>query len=353
MKKFLALVLTLIMALSVVAVASAEEAEWHLAICVHGLENEFWAQEANGGILFADTHDDVDYQVLVTDGDDNKENQALRDFIAQYGDHAIVVTDVASTANSINVVEICEEAGVYCTILWQHAEGLEPADYEHFAAFLTADDFTSGYTTAKYLFEAIGGKGKVCALYGVQGEDSAANRYKGFQAALAEYPEIEMLDMQVASWSQDQAMTFTQTWLSTYDQIDAIWSANDTMGLGVIEALKLEGLNGKILTNGIDGIAASYDAVKAGDMACFIANNGYTLMGYGAAYAYEAAVNGVKVEKPIIQINTPLITADNVDEMKASLIDGKPDYDFSDLGFCVMKDYASFEEMAAAAAEQG
>lgn len=347
MKKILALVLSLMMVISFCAFASAEEATWHLGILVHGLENEFWAQEANGAILFADSHDDVDYQVMVTDGDDNKENQAIRDYIAQYGDHAFFVTDVASTANSINAVEICEEAGCYVTVLWQHAEGLEVADYEHFAAFLTADDFTSGYTTAKYLFEQLGGEGKVCALYGVQGEDSAANRYRGFQAALEEYPGIEMLDMQVASWSQDQAMSFTQTWLSTYEQIDAIWSANDTMGLGAIEALKLEGLNGKVLVNGIDGIAAAYDAVLSGDMTCFIANNGWMLMGYGAAYAYEAAVNGVQVERPIIQINTPLITGDNVEEMKAQFIDGKPDYDFTDLSFCVMADYETFEEMAA------
>ena len=178
MKKILALVLALMMALSLCAVASAE-ATWHLGILVHGLENEFWAQEANGAILFADSHDDVDYQVMVTDGDDNKENQAIRDFIAQYGDKAIFVSDVASTANSINAVEICEEAGCYITVLWQHAEGLEVQDFEHFAAFLTADDYNSGYTTAKYLFDKMGGEGKVCALYGVQGEDSAANRYRG------------------------------------------------------------------------------------------------------------------------------------------------------------------------------
>lgn len=344
MKKVLALVLALLMVLACSAVA--EEETWHLGILVHGLENEFWAQEANGGILFADSKTNVEYQVMVTDGDDNKENQAIRDFIAQYGDKAFFVSDVASTANSINAVEICEEAGCYITVLWQHAEGLEVKDFEHFAAFLTADDFTSGYTTAKYLFEQLGGEGKVCALYGVQGEDSAANRYKGFQAALEEFPGIEMLDMQVCSWSQDQAMTVTQTWLSTYEQVDAIWSANDTMGLGAIEALKLEGKNGQVLVNGIDGIAAAYDAVLAGDMTCFIANNGYLLMGYGAAYAYEAAVNGNKVERPIIQINTPLITADNVEEMKATFIDGKPEYDFSDLSFCVMADYETFEEMA-------
>lgn len=346
MKKFLTLVLALMMVVSMCAVASAEGETWHLGILVHGLENEFWAQEANGAILFADSRDDVEYQVMVTDGDDNKENQAIRDFIAQYGDHAFFVTDVASTANSVNAVEICEEAGCYVTVLWQHAEGLEPADYPHFVAHMSPDDFVSGYNTAKYLFDMIGGKGKVCALYGTQGEDSAAQRYAGFQAALEEYPEIEMLDMQVASWSQDQAMSFTQTWLATYDEIDAIWSANDTMGLGVIEALKLEGKNGQIPVNGLDGIAAAYDAVAAGDMACTVANNGYLLMGYGAAYAYQAAVNGVTFDRPVIKTNAPLIDAENVAEYKAMFIDGQPEYDFDDLSYCVLADYASFEELA-------
>jgi len=351
MKKVLSMVLALVLMvglLSFTSVALAEDT-WYLGILVHSLDNEFWAQEANGGILFADSKEDVEYQVLATDGDDNKEIQAIKDFIAQHGDHAFFVADPASKANTANIVEICEEAGVKVTILWHHADGLEPADYKSFVAHMSPDDFVAGYNTAKSLFDLLGGKGKVCALYGNQGEDSAANRYAGFQAALAEYPNIEMLDMQVASWSQDQAMTFTQTWLATYNDVGAIWAANDTMGLGAIEALKLEGKNGKILVNGCDGIAAAYEAIVAGDMACTIANNGYLLMGYGASYAYQVATGALeKVEKPVIKTQAVLVTALNVAEYKAMFIDGMPKYDYSDLKFCVLSDYASFAELAAA-----
>ena len=334
MKKVLALVLTLMLAFTFTAFA--EEETWHLGILVHSLDNEFWAQEANGGILFADSKDDVEYQVLTTDGDDNKEIQAIKDFIAQYGDKAFFVADPASRANTANIVEICEEAGCYVTILWHHAEGLEPADFNSFVAHMSPDDFVAGYNTAKTLFDLIGG----------QGEDSAANRYAGFQAALEEYPEIEMLDMQVASWSQDQAMSFTQTWLSTYEQIDAIWSANDTMGLGAIEALKLEGKNGQILVCGCDGIAAAYEAIEAGDMACTVANNGYLLMGYGASYAYHVAKGDITLDKPVIKTQAVLVTTDNVAEYKAMFIDGMPEYDYDDLSFCVLADYATFADVA-------
>lgn len=344
MKKILSLVLCMLMAVSLAAAASAEDV-WHLGILVHSLDNEFWAQEANGGILFAESKDDVEYQVLTTDGDDNKEIQAMKDFIAQYGDKCIFVADPASKANTANIVEICEEAGCKVTILWHHADDLEPADFDSFVCHMSPDDFVAGYNTAKYLFDRLGGKGKVCALYGMQGEDSAANRYAGFEAALKEYPEIELVDMQVASWSQDQAMTFTQTWLSTNDDIAAIWAANDTMGLGAVEALKLAGKNGQILTCGCDGIAAAYEAIQAGDMACTVANNGYLLMGYGAAYAYEAAKNGLTVENPVIKTQAVLVTTENVDEYKAMFIDGQPEYDFTDLDFCVLSAYPTFADV--------
>lgn len=319
---------------------------YHLGILVHSLDNEFWAQEANGGILFADSKDDVEYQVLTTDGDDNKEIQAMKDFIAQYGDHAIFVVDPASKANTANVIEIAEEAGCKVALLWHHADELEPADFDSFVVHMSPDDFVAGYNTAKTLFDKLGGKGKVCALYGNQGEDSAANRYAGFQAALAEYPEIEMLDMQVASWSQDQAMSFSQTWLSTYEQIDAIWAANDTMALGAIEALKLEGKNGEILVCGCDGIAAAYEAIEVGDLACTVANNGYLLMGYGASYAYQAAKNGLVVENPVIKTQAVLVNGENVAEYKAMFIDGMPTYDFDKLEDCILSDYASFADLA-------
>ncbi len=347
MKKGLFLIVVLAMLALVTTAVFAEDDVWHLGILVHSLDNEFWAQEAKGGELFADSKDDVVAQILVTDGDDNKEMQAMRDFIAQYGKKAFFVTDPASKANTANVVEIAEEAGAKVAILWHHADELEPAEWDSFVVHMSPDDYVAGYNTAKYLFEKMGGKGNVVALYGQQGEDSAANRYAGFLGALAEYPEIKCLDMQVASWSQDQAMTFTQTWLSKYDNIDAIWAANDTMGLGAIEALKLEGKNGQILVCGCDGIAAAYEAIEAGDMACTVANNGYLLMGYGASYAYQAAKNGVVPQNPVIKTQAVLVTTENVAEYKAMFIDGTPTYDFDDLEFCVLSKYSSFAEIQA------
>lgn len=319
----------------------AQDAEYHLGIAIHSMDNAYWAQEARGGELFASTIDNLDSQVLTCDSDDNKQLQGIKDFIAMYGDKAMFVVDPSSAANTANIVEICEEAGVNVVILAHRAEGLFPEDYKHFVAHMTQDDYTAGYSLAKYLFDSIGGKGKVAELYGQLGNDAATLRSKGFNDCAAEYPEIEVLDQQVASWSQDEALKITETWLAKYEDLDGIFAANDTMALGAVEALKNAGKNGKIKVTGCDGIEAAFNAIKDGDMTATIANDGYMIMGYGAAYAYVATIGeldpavDLTPEERMIIVKTAFVTQDNIEEMISKFITGEPEYDYSDLKYCV------------------
>ena len=64
------------------------------------------------------------------------------------------------------------------------------------------DDMAIGKATASALFEAIGGEGQVAELQGLLGDDSATNRHAAFEEALKDYPDIEVVDSQTASWSQ-------------------------------------------------------------------------------------------------------------------------------------------------------
>ena len=346
-KKFIYTILVLISLVIIVSCSKSGETasnpdDYYLGICIHSLDNEFWAQEAKGAELFASKVSNLQSRILTSDSDDNKLLQGIRDFIAEHGEKAIFVVDPSSAAVTANVAEICEEAGCYVTILTHRAEGLYPKDFSKFVIHMTENDLNSGYITAKALFDSIGGKGTVCELYGQLGNDAATARHAGFEKALKEYPNIKVLDMQVASWSQEEALKITETWLAKYgnDGINAIFCANDTMAIGAIEALKQAGLNGKIKVNGTDGIKAAYDAIKDGDMVCTIANDGYLLMGYGAAYAYYAAIGKINVndmtpEERMVYTKTSFIDASNVDEMYEKFITGTPDYDYSNLEFAI------------------
>lgn len=324
------------------AAAAGDASEYHLAICIHSMDNEYWAQEAEGAKLAAAAYG-VSADVLTCDSDDNKQLQGIRDYIAQYGDKAIFVVDPSSTANTANIAELCEESGNFVTILAHRAEGLYPKDYPHFVTSLMLDDISIGKATAKALFESIGGEGQVVELQGLLGDDSATNRHKAFEEALKDYPNIEVVDSQTASWSQSEAMTLTENWLVKYPDLKGVYSANDTMALGAVEALKNKGLNGKVMVSGCDGIEAALNAVKDGDMVITNANNGYMIAGYGAAYAIQAALGqldptAIPDDERLIFCKTTLVTADNADEIIEKFIQTKdPGYDYNDLSFCIDK----------------
>ncbi len=324
------------------AAATLAGSDYHLAICIHSMDNEYWAQEAEGAKLAAEAYG-VSADILTCDSDDNKQLQGIKDYIAQYGDKAIFVVDPSSTANTANIAELCEESGNYVTILAHRAEGLYPKDYPHFVASLMLDDIAIGKATAKALFESIGGEGQVVELQGLLGDDSATNRHKAFEEALKDYPNIEVVDSQTASWSQSEAMTLTENWLVKYPDLKGIYSANDTMALGAVEALKNKGLNGKVMVSGCDGIEAALNAVNDGDMVITNANNGYMIAGYGASYAIQAALGmldptSIPDNERLIFCKTTLVTKDNANEIIDKFIKTKdPGYDYNDLSFCIDK----------------
>lgn len=348
-KKFLAtMCATAMLAAAATTMVSADytapdgvdPSEYHLAICIHSMDNEYWAQEATGAQLAAEYYG-VNADILTCDSDDNKQMQGIKDYIAQYGDKAIFVVDPSSTANTVNIAETCDEAGVYVSILAHRAEGLYPADYPHFVASLMLDDMAIGKATASALFEAIGGEGQVAELQGLLGDDSATNRHAAFEAALEDYPDIEVVDSQTASWSQSDAMALVENWIVNYPDLKGIFSANDTMALGAVEALKNAGKNGEVKVSGCDGIEAALNAVKDGDLVITNANDGFCIAGYGAAYAIQAALGSLDVEAMdpadrMVFCKTTLVTEDNADDIIAKFIDTQnPGYDYSDLSYCV------------------
>ena len=340
MKKFVALCLIIVLVLLPFAGCGDGNGDpaddtWFLAASVASLDNEYWAQFAAGGQIFADSKDNVEYQVLLFGaGDDARQLQTIRDFIAQHGQRAIFMIDPSSIANSLTIAELLEEEGIYFSMANQLAPGLDPANFNHFVRFLTADVRQQGYDTARYVFEALGGSGNVLYLIGDISHDAANERLAGFEEALEAFPGINVLDRQVANWDQAQALAITETWLAQHDNIDAIITANDTMALGAIEALTRVGLNGQVLVSGTDGIAAAFDAVKAGDMLCTIAQNGFRIFAFGAAYAFYAAtgvIDPADLYPRAALTEVDFVTSANVEEIIEALVNTRPVFDFTNL----------------------
>ncbi len=320
----------------------------YIAACIHSTDNEYWNQEAEGVKMFVKTLPEgtAEVEVLTCDGEDEKQLNGIKAFIASHGKDCLFYVDPSNAPNTAAIAEVCEDAGVYWTSVWHLAEGLNPMDYKYYVAHQSVDGVAQGYDIAKAMFNEFDnkGKGKILALQGQLGNDSAVERYQGLQDALKEFPDIELLDMQVANWSSQEALKITETWLAKYgEDIDGIWCANDGMAIGALQALKAKGLNGKVKVCGVDGVSAALDAIEAGDMVCTVANNGYLQGGYGAAYVYGAYSGKFKVDEldaknRLFYTNGYFVDKNNLADFKKEFVDSIPEYDFNDLDLPIARE---------------
>jgi putative xylitol transport system substrate-binding protein len=136
------------------------------------------------------------------------------------------------------------------------------------AAYVGSDDVQSGYMEAKTVLDKIGCKGNVVIIEGPIGQSAQISRLEGNQKALAECPEVKVLEQQTANWSRAEAQTLMENWLTAHPgQINGVIGQNDEMALGAIEAIKSAKLNvGDFAIAGIDGVTDALTAVKEGTM---------------------------------------------------------------------------------------
>lgn len=62
-------------------------------------------------------------------------------------------------------------------------------------------------------------------------------RQKGFDSAVAG-SDIKVLDKQFGNWSRDDAFKVMQDYLVKYPKIDAVWTQDDDMSVGALEAIQ-------------------------------------------------------------------------------------------------------------------
>jgi ribose transport system substrate-binding protein len=173
------------------------------------------------------------------------------------------------------------------------------------------DDVAAGVQEMQMMADRLGGKGNIVVLQGPLGQSGEIDRSKGIDQVLAKYPGIKVLAKDTANWKRDEAVNKVKNWISGFgNQIDAVVSENDDMGLGALQALKEAGRAGVPIV-GIDGIEDGLNAVKSGEFIGTSLQNGTVELSSGLAVANGLA-KGEKVNTAPVYI-MPAINKDNVD----------------------------------------
>jgi ribose transport system substrate-binding protein len=308
-----------------------------LVTSIRSLSNPYHAVWKQGADAFAKAVG-TEAVTLVSEGNSEKGIADIRAMIAKTGGNMVLNVDPNDTPDARPIVEACAKAGVCVVTQWNKPADLHPWDFNpNYVSHIEFNGVTSGEDIANTLFKAMGGKGGIVALGGMISTTAAIERKKGLDKALAAYPDIKLLDFQTADWKAQLAFDTTSGWLTRFgDQIGGIWAANDDMGTGALEALRAEGLAGKVPIVGIDGIKAAVDGVKKGEFACTITSDPFWQGGIGLSLGYHAKTGTFDPAKePNLHrefyATTIKIDKDNVDEYIKTHVESHPAIDWNDL----------------------
>ena len=160
-----------------------------------------------------------------------------------------------------------------------------------FVSFVGSDDVDLGYKEAVYLFRHMSGEGRIVVVEGVPAAPTNRDRLLGYQRALAEFPGIKVLASGVGKYQRPDGRDVMAGMLKAYAQIDAVLVANDSMALGVLDALKAA--NRSALVMSINGVIDAVRQVEAGALLATVDFNMFKI----ACLATQAALRHLKGEK--------------------------------------------------------
>jgi ribose transport system substrate-binding protein len=170
--------------------------------------------------------------VFKTSGDVTKQVADVEDMLVQ-GVNGIVVFPFES-APLTPVVEKAYGKGVYVVVL---DRGVTKPVYD---VYLSNDDESYARQAMEWIAKDLGYKGNVVMIEGVPSVISDL-RTKTAKDVVAKYPGMKVLDSQPGNWNKEKALAVMENYLAKYKNIDAVYTADDDMLEGALQAYKESG----------------------------------------------------------------------------------------------------------------
>lgn len=300
------------------APAEAPAEEIKIGVLLKPESNEYWSSMKAGILAWADEHDGVTVDVLCAESEDNITGQLeqMENMISK--DYDAICAAPLSASNLVEGVKKACEAGIPVVNVDESidAEAVKEAGANMVGVY-TTDNILVGQKGAEFITEQIGGEGQVAIIEGTAGNVTSNNRTKGATDYFNE-KGIEVVASQPGDWDRLVALDVATNIMQSNPDLKAFYCANDTMALGVYEAVVNANKADSIIVVGTDAVAGAKESVKNGEMAATV---GQDNVGIGIA-CVELAVKAVQegwtadpaAEMPTYYIDSFLVTKDNVDQ---------------------------------------
>lgn len=219
--------------------------------------SDVWHDKQNNEMkMMAFSEDEVD--MVFTSAEDDGERQGYQiDSLVNAGVDLIIVTPITMT-NVTPAIERAYDHGVPVIIFDRRA------DTRKYTAFVGADNYTMGWQMGHYIAACLNGEGRVVEVQGLKGSSPAAERHRGFVAALKSYPNVRIIDTLQGRWMAADAYKAAKEKMASIATADVVFGANDQMAYGVRNAMKDAGVleKKKIRFFGIDGLPGDDGGIK-------------------------------------------------------------------------------------------
>ena len=125
-------------------------------------------------------------------------------------------------------------------------------------------NFQDGADLAQALCQKLGGQGKVAVLVGTPGAPCHEDRALGVKSAVAQYPGMEIVELEYDEDTVEKAYQFTKEFLERHPDLAGIVCCNMSNPVGAARAVVEAGRQGQVVIVGMDHDQEALDYLRDG-----------------------------------------------------------------------------------------
>ncbi len=273
-----------------------------IAVIPKGTTHEFWKAIEKGARGAAEELGvEMIWKGPIQEDDRASQIKVVQQFVTQRVDGiALAPMDNVGLARP---VAAARKAGIPVVVYDSGLDGTPGQDYE---AYVATDNLEGGRIAGRKLAELLGGSGKVVMLRYQAGSASTALREQGFLEAIGANSGIEVLSSdQYAGATIGEAKTKASNLMNVLREADGVFCPNESVTVGMLGALRQEGLLEAVQFVGFDSSETLATALEAGQIEALVLQDPVD-MGARAVRTLVAAIRGESYE---VEVDTAIAVA--------------------------------------------
>ena len=262
-------------------------------------------------------HPDVNFE-LVQAADADSQAQQIEQAISKKPDVLVVLPQ--DGASLTPVAQKAERAGIPVVNIDRLFTAPDAA-----TATILGDNYQIGVLAADYISGQLRCKGNVVEIQGLAGISVTEDRTKGFTDTIKKKCPgggLKIVASQPGDFNPDKGLTVMENILQAQSKIDAVYTHDDDMAQGVVQAIRNAGRDDEMFLTGVGGSQDAMKQIEEGGLyrATFLYNPNMAASAVNMARLIALGQGFPELVPPEVprQVVVPaaVVTKDNVDQYK-------------------------------------